>query len=358
TNIILFQKLKPQETNKFKAVTVDSTFEITKIEQYLKEKSIQMEQSKLDDKTFVLADDRTLALKQKIEEIGKPLKDWDVKIYRGVITGFNEAFIIDTETKDRILKNCKDEDERKRTKEILKPILRGRDIGRYYYRWAGLWLIKIESGWTNKNRGKNKPEEFFKMMFPALYNHLISFANLKTEETRRKGLLNRDDQGDYWWELRDCDYYPEFEKEKIVWQEMSQEPSFAYDRDSYFTNQTAYIATGKLLKYIIGILNSNVSHFYLLRIAYSLSNQANRWIKQYVEQIPLPTITPQNQHIAKKIESLVSKILSITQSDDYLSNSQKQEKVKELENEINKLVFELYDLTPEEIKIIKSEIEK
>jgi adenine-specific DNA-methyltransferase len=131
------------------------------------------------------------------------------------LTGYNEAFIIDTETRNRILANCRSEQERKRTEEIIKPVLRGRDIERYYYKWAGLWVIIIPAGWTNKHRGRENPEEFFKKTFPALYKHFMNFSNVKT---RGKGLFDRDDQGDYWWELRPCDYYPEFEKEKIVWQ--------------------------------------------------------------------------------------------------------------------------------------------
>jgi len=100
-----------------------------------------MPQEKLSNNAWTLADESVLSLKKKIEKIGKPLKDWDVKIYRGILTGFNGVFIIDTETKNRILSNCETEEERERTEEIIKPVLRGRDIGRYYYRWGGTWLI-------------------------------------------------------------------------------------------------------------------------------------------------------------------------------------------------------------------------
>ncbi|MCX8029927.1 MAG: hypothetical protein N2712_08040, partial [Brevinematales bacterium] len=215
----------------------------------------------------------------------------------------------------------------------------------------------IESGWTNKNRGKNKPEEFFKMMFPAIYNHLISFANLKTEETRRKGLFDRDDQGDYWWELRDCDYYHEFEKEKIVWQEIVREPSFAYDNSGIYCEATSFIMVGNNLKYILGVLNSKPGSFFFKEFyaGGGLGKEGFRYKKAFLEQLPLPSITSQNRHIVQKIESLVSQILSITQSDDYLSNPKKQKKVKELENEIDQLVYKLYGLTEEEIKIIEGE---
>jgi hypothetical protein len=345
TNIILFRKGKPANWHMVNFVEVKD--DMQNVIEYINQNWRTIPQEKLSDNAWTLADEKVLAIKEKIERIGRPLKDWDVKIYRGVLTGYNEAFIIDTETRNRILANCRDKEERKRTEEIIKPVLRGRDIGKYYYKWAGLYLIKIESGWTNKNRGKKKPDEFFKETLSSLYQYLISFAD-KEVQGRRKGLLNRDDQGDYWWELRDCDYYPEFEKEKIVWQEMSFEPSFAYDDNKYYTNQTVYIMTGENLKFILGILNSKISNWYMQNISYSLSEGAQRWIKQYVERLPIPPLTPQNQPIADQIITLVDQILSAKKQNPEADTSQ-------LEKEIDRLVYELYDLTEEEINIIQGE---
>jgi len=343
TNIILFRKEKPENWHTVNFVEIKS--DMQNVVEYINQNWQTIPQEKLSDNTWTLTDEKVIALKEKIERVGKPLKDWDVRIYFGIKTGFNEAFIIDTETRNRILANCRDEEERKRTEEIIKPVLRGRDIGKYYYKWAGLYLIKIESGWTNKNRGKKKPDEFFKETLPSLYQHLISFAD-KEVQGRRKGLFNRDDQGDYWWELRDCDYYPEFEMEKIVWQEMSYNPSFTYDDKKFFTNQTAYIMTGKNLKYLLGVLNSKLSEWFMLNTAYSLSKGAQRWIKQYVEQLPIPPLTPQNQPIANQIITLVDQILSAKNQNPEADTSQ-------LEREIDQLVYKLYDLTEEEIKIIE-----
>ena len=157
-------------------------------------------------------------LKQKIERIGKPLREWeDVEIYYGIKTGLDKAFIIDTATRQRILNACKDDAERQRTEAIIKPILRGRDIKRYHYEWAGLWVIVIPAGWTNENRNNEKPEDFIQKSFPSLMQHLKQFE---------AKAIKRDDQGDYWWELRHCAYYPEFEKEKVVWTPVNSEYSF------------------------------------------------------------------------------------------------------------------------------------
>ncbi len=342
TNIILFQKHSPVNNHLIKFVNMPKEFE-TDLANFVESNHQTIEQSKLSDNAWTLADDKVLKLKEKIESIGKPLKDWEVNIYYGIKTGFNEAFIITTEKRNEILANCQTEEERNRTEEIIKPILRGRDISKYYYKWAGLWLIKIESHWTNRNRNNKNAEQFIKETLPSLYNYLISFENVRG---KGKGLLNRDDQGEYWWELRDCDYYPEFEKEKIVWAEMTDNPSFALDKKGFYTNQTVYVMTGNNLTYIVGLLNSKISYFYLTKIAYSLSTNANRWIKQYVERIPLPPITAENLQIVHELEKLVDEIL-IAKKENPDADT------RALESQIDQLVYQLYNLTDEEIKIVE-----
>jgi hypothetical protein len=345
TMIYVIQKQKPNDDN---LILYNSPSDLKDIEQGI----INFKQKYLSDDGWIL-EDRVLALREKIEKIGKPLKDWDANIYFGIKTGFNDAFIIDTDTKEKILSNCKSNEERERTEKVIKPVLRGRDIERYHYKWAGLWLVKIEAGWTNNNRGKERAEEFFKKSFPSLYDHFMSFANKTTEGKKGKGLFDRDDKGDYWWELRPCNYYDEFEKEKIIWQEMSNNPSFAYDMKRFFINQTAYMITGNNLKYIIAILNSRVSEWYMQNTAYSLSEGAKRWIRQYVERIHIPPITSQNEQIVNQIVNLVDQILAITQSEDYEQDKNKQEEVRKYEKQIDELVYKLYNLTEEEIELLK-----
>ena len=221
TNIILLQKATSDKKYRIKFVNVKNELANSNIVDWIEKHQNTILQENLDDICWTLADEKVLRLKEKIEKIGTALKDWDVKINFGIKTGYNKAFIIDNETKERL---CREDPK---SAEILKPILRGRDIGKYYYRWAGLWLIKIESGWTDKNRCRKLPEKFFKETYPAIYNHLISFANVKGKG-RGRGLFDRDDQGDYWWELRDCSYYEDFEKEKIVWQRVTQSLRFIY----------------------------------------------------------------------------------------------------------------------------------
>ncbi|MDM7266071.1 MAG: Eco57I restriction-modification methylase domain-containing protein [Aquificaceae bacterium] len=351
TCILLFKKEKPPKGHTFEFLTVPS--DVEDLENFLENANWQkMEQEKLSNNGWTLGDDKVLSLKEKIEKVGKPLKEWDVKIYRGVLTGFNEAFIITTEKRNEILANCKDEEERRRTEEIIKPILRGRDIGRYYYKWAGLWLIKIEAGWTNKNRGKLDPETFFKSQFPALYDHLMSFKDYKG---KGKGLFARDDKGDYWWELRHCDYYPEFEKEKIVWQRVTKQFSFCLVPAGLYILDSMAFLVGENLKYILGILNSKLIDFYVKTYVHLYGDTGFLLSNQYVERIPIPPITPQTQPLADQIVQKVQEILTLTQSPDFETSQEKQQKVKELEREIDQLVYELYELTEEEIRIVEGE---
>lgn len=378
TCILLFKKENPPKGHTFEFLTVPS--DVKDLESYLRKRSkylIEQEtetvlkrvdswsdfetwqelrdwqtayvgnwqtmlQEKLSNNCWTLGDDKVLSLKEKIEKVGKPLKEWDVGIYYGIKTGLNDAFIIDTETRNRILANCKDEEERKRTEEIIKPVLRGRDIERYRYKWAGLWIICT---FPSK---KIDIEQY-----PALKEYLASFGERLLQDGKpghRKKTPHK------WYETQDnIAYYPEFEKEKIVWQEMSLEPSFAYDDKKFYTLQTAYIMTGENLKFILGLLNSKISKWYMQNLAYSLSEGAQRWIKQYVEQIPLPPITKENQPLADQIVQKVQEILTLTQSPDFETSQEKQQKVKELEREIDQLVYKLYGLTEEEIKVIEGD---
>jgi len=346
TNIILFQKVV--ESSEFGdqrnlGTSVIKFVNVGRIDgdviEYIRNNYKTILQEKLSDNAWILADEKILALKEKIEKIGKPLKDWDVGIYFGIKTGFNEAFIIDTETRDRILANCKTEDEKRRTEELIKPVLRGRDIGRYYYKWAGLWVIG-----TFPSKKINIDD------YPALKEYLASFGERLFQDGKpghRKKTPHK------WFEIQDdTAYYSEFEKEKIVWNRITNKITFSYVVNNYYALDSTFMITGEHLKYLTALLNSNVIANWIKLTAATLG-EGSYGAKIYIENSPIPPITSQNQHLAHQIESLVSQILSFTQSDDYLENSWKQARVKELEREIDQLVYKLYGLTEEEIKIIE-----
>ncbi len=342
TCILLFKKEKPPKGHTFEFLTVPS--DVKDLESYLENANWQkMEQDKLSNNGWTLGDDKVLSLKEKIEKVGKPLKEWDVKIYRGVLTGYNDAFIIDTETRNRILANCKDEEERKRTEEIIKPVLRGRDIERYRYKWAGLWIICT---FPSK---KIDIEQY-----PALKEYLASFGERLLQDGKpghRKKTPHK------WYETQDnIAYYPEFEKEKIVWQHVSGRYEFAYVPAGIYLNNALFMITGKpyVLKYMLGILNSKFAdHLLLLFTNLTSLGRYAYGAKDKIEQLPLPPITKETQPLADQIVQRVDQILSLTQSPDFETSREKQEKVKELEREIDQLVYKLYGLTEEEIRVVE-----
>ncbi len=300
-----------------------------------------MKQNALSTESFIFANATLLDLRGKMESVGTPLKDWGIQINYGIKTGANEAFIITTEKRDAILKNCddvqKDErgmSERERTKELIKPILRGKDIKRYSYEWAHLWVINTHNGYTSNLKFKIPPIDIEK--YPALKSHLDAHWDT---------IATRCDQGDTPYHLRNCAYLEDFEKEKIVWAEMTDEPRFIYDNKGFLTNQTCYFIA-RDDKYLFAILNSKVIYFFMHQMASNLGEGAFRWIKQFIERLPIPQITEKNQKLADKITDSVKQILALKEKDPK-ANTQR------LEKEIDALVYQLYHLTDEEIKIIE-----
>ncbi len=351
TCIVLVQKRKTDSHN-LRAVTLTNKGKVINIDEQLNSNGVVLE--KLNKNVWFIGDTTDQELKEKIEQIGRPLKEWEdkgiVKMYRGILTGLNEAFIIDSKTREKILSNCKSDEERRKTEEIIKPVLRGRDIERYCYRWAGLWLIRLEAGWTNKNRGDEEPEEYFKKTLPSLYNQFMTFIN-KQHKGRRRGLIDRDDQGDYWWELRYCDYYPEFDKEKVVWQRITRQPTFCLvDAGIYILDSMAFF-TGDHLRYLMGVLNSKLVHAYALMTVHRYGLKGFRLANQYVEKVPIPLIDPGNKHIADQIIALVDEIIQRKQNGGCSSSGEAN--TTDLEKEIDLLVYELYDLNQKEIEIVE-----
>ncbi|GAA7918591.1 class I SAM-dependent DNA methyltransferase [Helicobacter pylori] len=312
--------------------------------------SFLMRQNALSTESFIFANATLLDLRDKMENIGTPLKDWDIQINYGIKTGANEAFIIPTEKRDEILKNCddlqKDEkgmSERERTIELIKPILRGKDIKRYSYEWAHLWVINTHNGYTSAFKSKIPPIDIEK--YPATKAHLDAHYDT---------IATRCDQGDTPYHLRNCAYLEDFEKEKIVYGEIVQEPRFYLDNGEcglgyFYAEATSFILTGEHLRYLLGMLHSKLITF-AFKTFYAgggLGESGYRYKKAFIERLPIPKITEKNQELADKIIALVDKILKSKEKDPK-ANTQR------LEKEIDALVYQLYNLTDEEIKIIEN----
>ncbi len=303
---------------------------------------LPMRQNALSTESFIFADATLLDLRDKMESVGTPLKDWDIQINYGIKTGANEAFIITTEKREEILNACKTPEERGCTEALIKPILRGKDIKRYSYEWADLWVINTHNGYTSNLKFKIPPIDIEK--YPAIKAHLNSHWDT---------IATRSDQGDTPYHLRNCAYLEDFEKEKIVYGEIVQEPRFYLDNGEcelgyFYAEATSFILTGEHLRYLLGMLHSKLITF-AFKTFYAgggLGESGYRYKKAFIERLPIPQITPQNQELADKIIVLVDKILQIKEKDPK-ANTQG------LEKEIDALVYRLYNLTDEEIKIIE-----
>ena len=337
TNILLFQKIVSDTPAAFVGVSLGADFDrqTDNIAQYLSDNGATMEIPEKGEPWAILSS-AELNLKRKIEDVGKPLKDWDINIYRGIVTGCNEAFIIDTVKREELI------DQDPKSAEIIKPLLRGKDLKRYHAQQGKLYILATGYDLDIPNK------------YLAIYNHLETLAkrmDLGIIKTKGKGLLNRDDQGENWWNLRACAYYSEFEKEKIVWQEMAKEGKFLIDKNKFYSLDTTRFLTGKNLTYLLGLLNSGFFLF-AFKNYYAgghLGSKGIRFKSEFMKNFPVPPITDTNQNIATEMETLVEKIIAAKQADSDAD-------ISNLENEIDTLVYELYNLTEDEIAIVERNV--
>ncbi|EAL1618891.1 class I SAM-dependent DNA methyltransferase [Campylobacter jejuni] len=337
TSILSFEKIKIKE-NTFKYLSLNNEllknydFEISAIKEFL-----NISQNSLSKESFAFNDESTNALKTKIEKLGTPLKDWHgLNINYGIKTGLNEAFIITTEKRNEILANCKDEAEKERTAKLIRKMLRGRDIKRYSYEWAGLWVI-----------GTFPSLKIDIEQYPALKQYLSQFLP-HIEQSGEKGCRKK--TSNKWFETQDnIAYYEEFEKEKIVYPETTQGAYFVYDNKGIFLEKTAFFIVCENLKYLLGLLSSNLITYYYKNFSQGckLGIKGYQYNKHALENLPLPKINSKNEKLANELISLVDEILKAKEQD-------KNANTQELENKINSLVYKLYNLTEEEIKIIEN----
>ncbi|HFP7757299.1 TPA: class I SAM-dependent DNA methyltransferase [Campylobacter jejuni] len=339
TSILCFEKSKSKD-NKFKYLALSN--EILKTCAYdigLYKDFAEFSQNSLSKESFTFSDENTSALKAKIERIGTPLKEWQgLNIYRGILTGYNEAFIITTEKRNEILANCKDEAEKERTAKLMRKMLRGRDIKRYSYEWAGLWVINTHNGYKNQNG--EKVEAINIEHYPSLKKHFDEFYP-QLEKRADKGLTP--------YNLRNCAYIEEFEKEKIVYPcIMAKEPCFSYETSFAFAMAPANIITSNsdILKYILAFLNSDFIYL-MLRKFYMGGGIEGELKINNLEKLPIPKINSKNEKLADELINLADEILKAKEQD-------KNTNAQELENKINSIVYKLYNLTEEEIKIIEN----
>ena len=265
------------------------------------------------------------SIKRKIEAVGTPLKDWDIQINYGIKTGYNDAFIIDTAKRDEILANCQSEDERKRTAELIRPILRGRDIKRYGYNWAGLYLIA-----TFPSRHYDIEQ------YPAVKKYLLSFGIERLEQTGKVHNVNgekikaRKKTNNKWFETQDSiSYWEDFSKPKIVWGNLNLRPSYAIVEDNSFINAPSPMIV-PASRYLLAILNSKLADYFIRQLGVTRNGGYFEYKPMFIEQLPVPQCL--DDSILKEINT---------------NATIKNEKI------IDTIVYSLYGLNDKEIQYIE-----
>ena len=253
-------------------------------------------QNTFDSNSWVILSAIEQSIKAKIEKYGTPLKDWDVQINYGIKTGCNEAFIITTAKREEILANCKTKDERKRTDEIIRPILRGRDIKRYKYDWKGLWLINTHNG------VKGRFPRIDIKDYPAIKQWLDKGGEAYNGKIYHgyKDIEKRADKGDTPYNLRNCAYLEDFKQPKLLYREISTSMDAVYVNSDMFINNKAYLITGKKTKYLSIFFNSQ----FFTKIFLSAANTTGGKGPDFL--LPLRIFNPP-ENIEKQLIALAEK---------------------------------------------------
>ena len=291
-----------------------------------------------DSDSWAILSEIEKSIKSKVDAVGTPLKDWDIQINFGIKTGFNDAFIIDSQTRDEILSKCTCEYERVRTTEIIRPILRGRDIKRYSYQYAGLYLIS-----TFPAKGYEIDD------YPAVKDYLLRFGIERLEQTGKEYIINgervkaRKKTSNKWYETQDSiSYWDLLSQPKIIWGEISDKSKFCIDlHGRYVPEATTFMLSGENLIYLLAFLNCSVSEYLFSIIGTTTGVGTVRWKKYKILELPVPKSIPNDLY-----SQLLEVCSQTIESSDNDSN----------ESKINSIIYQVYGLSEDEIEFIESKI--
>jgi adenine-specific DNA-methyltransferase len=328
TNILLIENAT--NANSLLAVQFQNDFKNgDNIAQYVS--SNLMKLSDLSSVAWCIASTEEIELKKKIEALSSPLEEWDVNINYGIRTGYNEAFIIDEATKDQLIKSDP------RSTELIRPILRGKDISKYKFSWDKKYLIAVHYDMSKEIDN-----------FPAIKEHLIRYKDPLQDRAQVK-------RGDHHWMELDQNpskaYMGKIGGAKIIYPNMSNAFSAVYDDNNFVVNQKCFFITGNNLKYLLAFLNSKLNFFNFKFIGASLGEGGYEMSKIFINKLPIKSISLDKQ---KPFENLVDNIMTNINSDDYQSNTRKQEDTNNSLAQIDQLIYGLYNLTTNEINIINN----
>ena len=321
TNILMFAKQKNEYETQ--ACIVKEKL-LNNLSDFVNQNS---EQSKfITSESWVILSPIEQSIKRKIEAVGKPLKDWDISINYGIKTGYNDAFIITGEKRRELI------EQDPKSEEIIRPILRGRDIKRYSYDFADLYII------TTFPSLKIDIEHY-----PAVKHHLLSFGYDRLKQTGDAGARKK--TNNKWFETQDSiSYMDDLNSQKIIWGEISDKTKFCLDLHGNFMNEaTTFLMTGTSLPFLLGFLNSKLSEYLFSKIGTTTGVGTVRWKKFTIEQLPVPVLSTEFQN---EIEVIVEQLILAVQNNDGM---------KELEEELNNLIYKFMDFTHDERMFINSQ---
>ena len=328
TNILLFAKAVNEHKTLCAVTNKQNKDSVKNLSVFVQQSGSECEFSNSD--SWVILSPIEQSIKRKIEAVGTPLKDWDIQINYGIKTGYNDAFIINTEKRDEILSNCQSEDERTRTAELIRPILRGRDIKRYGYNWTGLYLIAT---FPSRHYDIEK--------YPAVKNYLLGFGIERLEQTGKSHIVNgekikaRKKTNNKWFETQDSiSYWEDFSKPKILWKRVGSILRFCYNDNEALGLDSTCFAIGNNIEFVCCVLNTPMGH-YLLKDAPKTGTGDLLISVQAVEPLKMPSVS---HELNKEFKRLLE-IMSTNSSND-------------IENEISQKIFNLYGLSCEEQRYI------
>ena len=331
-----------------------ASLENLNLEDYVHAHSYTIPNAQFNEDAWSIKSKDEAALFAKIVRAGTPLGEYvGKKMFYGIKTGFNEAFELTADQKSDIVKSST------ASKKYIKPFLGGQNIRRYRYENDGRFLIVLPNGWTRKQSGIEHASEkqawsWFSSNYPPLAEHLLAFAG---------ALQKRQDQGEFWWELRPCDYYSYLESPKLIFPDICKAPRFTLDTSGTYLSNTAY-CLGTDDRYLLGILNSRLFWFAISHISIPFGVRAGeyryRLIYQYMEKVPIREINPKNKDdrvTHEVIVKLVEKMLTLYQQLAFSKAPQDtnllQRQIAATDKQIDQLVYALYGLTDEEIALVE-----
>ncbi len=331
--ILLKKSIDKNDKNKILVSKIKS-LDFSNLSQKIKSNSFYLKQSYLSKNQWILEDEDSTNLKKKIEKSIVSLNAFiGDKLYRGITTGCNEAFIIDEKTKSEIIR--KDP----QSKEVIRLFLTGKNIKRYSINFDNLYLIYAYTGIKLDD-------------FQGIKEHLLKYKSKLQKVWEVK-------HGKHpWYELRGCSYYDKFDKFKIIYPRINREPNFALDEKGYLAQDSSFIIPSSS-KYLLGLLNSKVIGYYAKQVCSLLRGGYYDYRYQYVELFPIKNPTPsQKNKIEEQVNTIISLHKQLQESGDKKTSqtAKLEEEIKKTDQEIDELVYEIYGITKEEQKIIEESL--